>query len=431
MSDRLRADAETILKAAIAAVQPERLILERLACVSRSGEAGLELLADGRPFEPAMRLGPRGRIVVVGGGKAAAGMAAGLAGTLGTAAAPRGRVTGLVSVPAGCGRPLADIEIRETRPAAQNLPTPAVVTATREMLAAVSRLSAEDLVVAVISGGGSALLAAPLPGVTLDEKIAATRRLSESGADIATLNSMRRTMSLVKGGGLALASTAGRLLVLVLSDVIDSDLDVIASGPCMPPDGGAADGCWTTPTGCHVVHHIIGENATAVAAAAATARQAGYEVVTAPPAGGAAEAVGADLFATGRVMLDSARRDGRPRAFISGGEATVMVPADHGLGGRNQQTAIAALADACRTGGWPPGLLVASLGTDGEDGPTTAAGGWIDADVAGTVAAQGLDVERSLARCDAHPLLDAAGGLIRTGPTGTNVADVRIVLARP
>jgi len=432
MSPCLRDDAEAIERAAIAAVQPERLILEQVSLGPGAAAHGVELLAAGRPLVPAVRLGARGRIVVVGGGKAAAGMAAGLERVLGPERLAGGRTTGLVSVPAGCGRCLESIEVRETRPAAHNLPTPAVVAATREILAAVSRLSAEDLVVAVISGGGSALLAAPRPGVTLDEKIAGTRRLSEAGADIATLNAMRRTMSLVKGGGLALACTAGTLLVLVLSDVIGSDLDVIASGPCMPPDGGAADGCWTTPGGCRVVHRIVGDNDTAVEAATAAARQAGYEVVAAPVCGGSsAEAVGDALFGAGRGLLEAAHRDGRPRALISGGEATVTVPADHGLGGRNQQTVVAALAAARRAGGWPAGLLVASIGTDGEDGPTTAAGGCVDADVAATVAARSLDVEAALARCDAHPLLEAAGGLVRTGPTGTNVADLRIVLARP
>ena len=108
----------------------------------------------------------------------------------------------------------------------------------------------------------------------------------------------------------------------------------------------------------------------------------------------------------------------------------MTVPADHGVGGRNQQTALAAL-DAVGSGGgpWPEGLLVASVGTDGEDGPTDAAGAFVDAGVAAASAAEGLDVRRALSRCDAHPFFTAAGGVIRTGPTGTNVADVRIVLA--
>ena len=110
----------------------------------------------------------------------------------------------------------------------------------------------------------------------------------------------------------------------------------------------------------------------------------------------------------------------------------MTVPADHGVGGRNQQAVLAAI-DAIAAGkhGWPAGLLVASVGTDGEDGPTDAAGGVADADVVAAIDRLGLDVPRSLSRCDAHPLLAAAGGLITTGPTGTNVADVRIVLARP
>jgi hydroxypyruvate reductase len=159
----------------------------------------------------------------------------------------RHRVTGLVSVPAGCGRQLAAIEVRETRPASANLPTPAVVQATREIMMTVSQLGPHDLAIAVITGGGSALLAAPREGISLDEKIAITRQLSESGADIATLNATRRGLSLVKGGGLAKACTAGNLLVLVLSDVIGDDLDVIASGPCMPPEPSTPPGTWTTP----------------------------------------------------------------------------------------------------------------------------------------------------------------------------------------
>jgi glycerate 2-kinase len=346
------------------------------------------------------------------------------------------RVTGLVSVPAGCGRRLAAIEVRETRPAKANLPTPAVVQATREIMTTVSQLGPQDLAIAVITGGGSALLAAPREGISLDEKIAITRQLSESGADIATLNATRRGLSLVKGGGLAKACTAGNLLVLVLSDVIGDDLDVIASGPCMPPEPSTPPGTWTTPGGCHVRHVIVGDNGTAVAAAAASARQAGYLVVQSVADGGqreaSAEAVGARLVIDAVELMAVVRRDGRPRALIVGGEATVTVPADHGLGGRNQQTVLAAINAMQQTGAaWPAGLLIASVGTDGEDGPTDAAGGCADAAVVAEIARRDLDVPRAIARCDAHPLLAAAGGLIRTGPTGTNVADIRIVLARP
>ncbi|MFM8379225.1 MAG: DUF4147 domain-containing protein [Planctomycetia bacterium] len=330
-------------------------------------------------------------------------------------------------MPAGCGRSLGRIEVRETRPQGVNLPTPEVVAATHEMLGLIAGLRSRDLVIAVITGGGSALLAAPRAGISLEEKIAATKRLSEAGADIATLNAARREMSLVKGGGLARACGAGRLLALVLSDVISSDLSVIASGPCH--DAAAVAGAWTTSGGCRVEQVIVGSNATAVEAAAAAAWDLGYEVaIDAAVDGEPAEAEGSRLAHRGLERLAAAARDGRPRAVIAGGEATVRVPPAHGRGGRNQQTALAALAEVqAQAGEWPAGLLVASVGTDGEDGPTDAAGGVIDAAVAGAIDAAA--VAAALERCDAYPVLAASGGLIRTGPTGTNVADVKIVLA--
>jgi hydroxypyruvate reductase len=383
---------------------------------------------------------------------------------------------------------VAGVEVRETRAAAENLPTPAAVAATREMLALLATLGPHDLAVAVVSGGGSALLAAPRAGVSLEEKIALTRLLSAAGAGITELNLVRQAMSDVKGGGLARACAAGRLLVLVLSDVIGDPLEFIASGPCMrlaasaaaavavlerfggtgaaprltallraeaaradagkAAAGGSAPGTgteagtgpaaragsWTTPRGCRVEHVLLGTNATAVTAAARAAERLGYEVTARPAASAAqetADEVGRRLFRDGQALARAAAADGRPRAIVEGGEAVVRLPANHGHGGRNQQTAAAALAAGEQAGGWPAGLLVASLGTDGEDGPTTAAGGFADANVVARVATLGLDAAAAVARCDALPLLEAAGGLIVTGPTGTNVADVRIVLARP
>jgi len=406
----LRRDAEAIWSAAFRAVAPEQLVANHAAAL-RDAVAAAE------------------RVAVVGGGKAAASMAAGIEEVLGPDLLSRHDVTGLVSVPAGCGRALGRIEVRETRPAGANLPTPAVVEATHEMLALIGSLGPRDLVLAVITGGGSALIAAPRDGVTLAEKITRTRALSEAGADIATLNAARRELSLVKGGGLAGACGAGRLVTLVLSDVIGSDLAVIASGPCHTPT--AVAGAWTTPRGCRVEHVVVGDNTTAVEAAAAAAWSLGYEVaIDTATDGEPAEAVGRRLALRGLERLAEAARDGRKRAVIAGGEAIVRVPADHGLGGRNQQTALAALAEArARDGTWPAGLLVASIGTDGEDGPTDAAGGLIDAAVAASIDAAALTT--ALARCDAYPLLAQSGGLVRTGPTGTNVADLRIVLAHP
>jgi hydroxypyruvate reductase len=422
---RLRADAATIRAAAIAAVDPAALVARRLAV------DGGRLVLDGTAVAPPIDLAVVERVVVVGAGKAAAGLAAGVIGVLGPQRLARHRVTGLVSVPVGCTADAGPVEVRVTRPAGENLPTPTVVTATREIRGLVAGLGPRDLAIAVITGGGSALLAEPRDGVTLADKIALTQRLSAAGADIATLNAARRALSAVKGGGLARSCAAGRLLVLVLSDVIGDDLEVIASGPCMPGSPTTPPGCWTTPRGCRVDHVLLGGNATAVDAAAHAARGLGYRVAVRHAAPGSATQASAETVGR-RLAAEALAATGTgPLAIVEGGEATVTVPADHGSGGRNQQTVLAAL-DAVRRSGvvWPDDVLLASVGTDGEDGPTTAAGAIATADVAAAIAAAGLDVPRALARCDAHPLLAAAGGLVVTGPTGTNVADVRFVLVR-
>ncbi len=463
MTASIRAEMAHLVEAAIAAVRPETLVPHRLAA------ARGELLLDGQAFPVAARLG--GRVVVVGGGKAAAGMAAAVEAVLASARPQGGTVSGLVSVPAGCGRRLGHVEVRETRPAGVNLPTVAAVAATGDMREAVASLGPDDLAIVIVTGGGSALLEDPRDGVTLDGVIAVSRSLSAAGADIRELNLVRQALSRVKAGGLARACGAGRLVALVLSDVIGDPLDLIASGPCMParPDPAAAlailrryaamdiasdvtryleraaaeglppvareaGGEWTTPSGCRVSHVLLGSNATAIDAAARMARDLGYDVTTrhAVPASEAAESVGRRLAAEATGLYAAAARDGRPRAVIEGGEAVVAVPSDHGVGGRNQQTVLAAVeAWWCAGEPWPAGLAVASIGTDGEDGPTDAAGGVVDDDVAQRLSGEGIDVARAVARCDAYPALAAAGGLIRTGPTGTNVADVRIILARP
>jgi len=455
MTPPLRTAAVHVTDAAIAAVRPEVLLPRRLAW--RDGE----LLLDGRPFAAAVR--PTGRITVVGGGKAAAGVAGALEAIL-----RDGDVTGLVSVPQGCGRPLSRIEVRETRPPAANLPTGMVVDATREMRGLLASLGPEDLAVVIVTGGGSALLEEPAAGVRLADVIEVTRFLSAAGADIRDLNVVRQAVSLVKAGGLARACTAGRLVAVVLSDVIGDPLDLIASGPCMPagsaPDTAlailgryaaldvvprvtrhlesatadvatpAAGGEWTTPSGCRVSHVLLGSNATAVDAASRAAGELGYEVTVRHAAAvvESAEAVGRRLAKEAAELVAAARRDGRSRAVIEGGEAVVTLPRDHGRGGRNQQTVLAAV-DAWQQAGnaWPAGLLITSVGTDGEDGPTEAAGGLVDRAVVERLSASGIDLARAIARCDAQPALAAAGGLVVTGATGTNVADVRIILAGP
>jgi hydroxypyruvate reductase len=452
-----RDDAARIWRAALSAVTPEALVGA--------------LPADAIP------VGPGGRITVVGAGKAAAGMAAAVAARLtGDGVDPR-HVIGLVSVPDGLGTWCGGIEIRATRPTGCNEPTAAVVTATEQMLDLVGALAPDDLAIAVVTGGGSALLEAPAEGIALAESVAVARGLSRAGAGIGPLNTVRRALSRVKAGGLARSCRAGKMVVLVLSDVIGDPLDLIASGPCMPapPDPAAARAVleqfrfaaatapairarlageadpppatgpiahdWTTPLGCHVTHRVVGNNATAVAAARAAARDLGYRIAVdaprPPAADEPAEEVGRRLLEIGHTLLTASRRQGAALAWIEGGEATVRVPDHHGEGGRNQQTVLAALERALAPephgfgGRWPEGLVIASLGTDGEDGPTAAAGGVADAAVARRLAGAHRTVSTALARCDAGPLLSRGGGLIVTGPTGTNVADLRVVLARP
>ena len=487
-TDALRRDAQAIWTAAIAAVLPTVLLEKRLA-IGKRGHPADELLFDGRSLTPPVRLDSIDRVSVVGAGKAAAQMASGVEQLLGRQRLDRHRTTGVVSVPEGSAVPLSHIHCRETRPAGANIPTALAVAATQEMISMLSTLGPNDLAIAVVTGGGSALLVAPREGVSLEDTIAVTNFLSAAGATIQELNAVRQAASTVKAGGFARACHAGRLVVLVLSDVVGNRLDVIASGPCMPipspareafailnrygvvaagvasqfvrwieseatavPDVGgsqkaaSADGSWTTASGCRVSHLLIGSNETAVQAAAAEAIHRGYTIqdrgYTIPDRDGhdpdaakasvEAETIGWRL-ALEAVGLWQAARDGRrPLAIIEGGEATVQVPADHGTGGRNQQTVLAAMDCIGSSGGpWPEGLLIASVGTDGEDGPTDAAGGYSDAAIATLAIAHDLDVTNAAMRCDAYPLLNAVGGLIRTGPSGTNVADVRIVLARP
>jgi glycerate 2-kinase len=465
----LRGDAVSIRTAAVDAVRPESLVPRRL---SLSGDA---LLLDGRPFDPAATIG--GRTVVVGGGKAAAGMALAIEQLLAPAIAVGHRLSGLVSVPVGCGLRLGEIEVLETRPPAINLPTPAAVDATRRMRALLADLGSADLAIVLVTGGGSAAIAEPRDGVSLDDKIAVTRALAAAGAEIRELNVVRQVLSAVKAGGLARGCTAGRLLAIVLSDVIGDPLESIASGPCMPVattaeaaldvlrryraldavpsvtrlldhDAAAVGratsdaptvaaghrGAWTTPQGCHVTHVLLGTNATAVDAAASRARDLGYDVTVrhGRPGDPSADTAGIRLADEGLRLVAASRTDGRPRAVVEGGEAVVRLPPEHGLGGRNQQTVLAAF-EACHAaqGLWPAELLIESIGTDGEDGPTDAAGGFVDGAVAAALTARGPEVARAVARCDAYPALDSAGGLVRMGPTGTNVADVRLILARP
>ena len=336
--DRLRADAQAIWAAGVAAVRPEFLTAEAVAAFPAEWRAS---------FEAAPRL------LVVGAGKAGAGMAAGLEAALPDAV---GRMTGVVNVPEGVTAPLRRIRLHAARPAGSNHPTAAGIAGAEEMLRLLAAAGPDDVAVCLLSGGGSALLPAPARGVTLDEKQLVTRQLHACGAAIAEMNAVRKHLSRVKGGRLA-AAFRGRLLVsLIISDVVGDPLDVIASGPTAPDPTTAADALGVldryaltarVPAGVlrhleeivrgaapetpadlpdHVHNLLIGTNATALTAAAVRAAVLGYRVVNLGPfVEGEAREVG--VVAAG--LVQSIRRGGTPvgppACVLIGGETTVTL----------------------------------------------------------------------------------------------------------
>lgn len=439
-AQQLRDDALAIWQAGVDAVRPENLMPQVLAA-----EAGRLQLGNER-----LDLESVGRIVVVGAGKAGAGMVRAVEAALGDELLRQHRVTGIVNVPADCVGPTKAVELVAARPPGVNEPTAEGVAATQRICALVATLSAPDICLCLISGGGSALLEHPLPGFPLTALATLTRELSARGAAIDQLNAVRRELSAVKGGGLARLCNAGRLTTFVLSDVLGDDLATIASGPTVlapaEPDRALevlakfqltetaegqlaievlrqlTPGDRATPQ-TEVTNLVIGNNATAVDAAGIEAERRGYRhaMTSATQPEGPAEEVAAHLV----QMTDSMGPPPGPDCLISGGEPTVqLAPADErGKGGRNQQLALAALVGRQDWGG----AALLSGGTDGEDGPTDAAGALVDAVVAERAMALGLDPQEFLGRNDAYHFFEATDGLIRTGPTNTNVCDLRIV----
>lgn len=445
----LLGDARRIWRAGVDAVAPERLLGEAIA---REDDDRLVIeTTRGDRVELDTQRG--GRLLVVGGGKAGAGMARGLEAAL----EPLGladRLEGLLSVPADCVGPDRPRRLRLVagRPAGVNEPRPEGAAATAEMLRLVREASDDDVCLCQISGGGSALLPAPTPPVTLGAKAELARRLSAAGATIDELNTVRQHLSDFKGGGLARACRAGRLVTLVISDVLGDPLDLIASGPTVEPQSTPADalevlerfGLIAEPlmsdavellrsrgekrdyrrTTAEIDTLVLANNATAVDAAGVEAERLGYShaMHCATASEGAAEEVGRELAAMALRMRDA---DGpnEPDCLITGGEPTVSLapPEERGRGGRNQQLALAALKELgdCR------GVALVSGGTDGEDGPTDAAGAVVDESIAGRLA--GADLDDALRRNDAYPLFASAEALLKTGPTHTNVCDLRVV----
>jgi glycerate 2-kinase len=444
MSDPGRHDAIAIWKAAVAAVDSERLI-DR--CVRLKGDC---LHVDGRQYP----LSEVSHIEVVGAGKAGAGMARGLESIL-KALPVEITWSGWINVPEDCVDQLDRITLHPARPAGINEPTDAGIAGTREILKRVSRLKPTDLCLVALSGGGSALLPAPAPGISLADKLAVTRLLAAAGASIQELNAVRGRISQVKCGGLARACTAARLVSLIISDVIGDPLDIIASGPThvgtisSDPYGILKKydpGFSRTPASivrllqspasaqspsCDVDNHIIGSNQVAIAAASQAAKTLGYDVICLGSENdGSAAELGRRLWNQLHQLRENRAHSKRPVCVLAGGETTVQLNANPGKGGRNQSLVLSAIAAHPDPEAWD-GITLLSGGTDGEDGPTPSAGAFADPSLVATSAQKSLDPLQYLTTNNAWPFFNELHGLLNTGPTHTNVMDVQVGLVRP
>ena len=407
-----------------------------------------------KPTKHMLQIGPwsRGwweieRVFVVGAGKAAATMCQAAETALGD------DLTGGVAITKrGHSLPLERIRLHE---AGHPIPDEDSAAATRDLLLSVADLGANDIVIVLISGGGSALMAAPAEGISLADKQDVNARLIGCGATINEVNCVRKHLSAVKGGRLAEACAPADVISLILSDVIDDPLDVIASGPTSPdpttfsdavavlakysltdavPEAvtrrlraGAAGKIAETPKpGARafdrVTNHLVGTNAVALSAAASVASSAGYEarVMTSSLRGEAREV--ARVISS---LVEGIPAGSRPVALVFGGEPTVTLGDSPGRGGRNQELALAAAIELEGR----DDVVIMSIGTDGTDGPTDAAGAIVDGQTCARAAERGGTAPReALALHDAYPLLEATGDLVKTGPTGTNVMDVVVAL---
>ena len=435
---RVRALFERILTAALAAVDPFEAVR---AAVRRKG---MTLQVGEHRYD----LNRYTRIFAIGAGKASARMAVALEQRLGTTL-----TGGAVIVKYGHSATTAFIDIQE---AGHPVPDLAGQRAAGQILTLLNQLTADDLVFVLLSGGASSLLPAPAPGITLANKQRATALLLRSGATIHEINAVRKHLSTMKGGRLA-AATRARMVTLILSDVLGDDLGTIGSGPTAPDGTTYVDaiqtlrryGLWkkvSASTRAHLLNgrrgaypespkpgarifrrvqnQIIGNNQAAVEAVSQVAQQSGLHplILTTSLQGEAREA--AKWFgAIGREIITTGRPIRRPACLIAGGELTVTVRGD-GRGGRAQEFALAAARELAGL----PNVWIAGFGTDGTDGPTDAAGAIVDGHTLARAAQLDVDPMDYLDRNDAYHFFKTAGGLIHTGPTGTNVNDLYLLI---
>jgi len=438
----LRADAARIWRAALRAVDPESAIRKIVKCDGRSLEV------NGQRHD----LGKSRRVWVLGAGKASACMAHAAEKILGQHLAG-----GMVVTKYGHGVPLKKLQLME---AGHPLPDANSLTAATRIVQLVKdQIGEDDLVLCLFSGGASSLLVSPAPEITLEDKLECTRLLLDGGADIYELNAVRKHLSGIKGGGLARMLAPREVLSLILSDVVGDDVGTIASGP-MAPDPTTFGDCMATLQRLQLWHRmplavkerltlgsagripetpkendpafrrsescIVGSSAQACTAAARSARRLGYAVLvlTSRLEGETAAAARFHMSIAGEVVFEN-RPLRRPCCILSGGETTVRVTGS-GKGGRNQEFALHCVRPLALL---PAPCLVASLGTDGTDGPTDAAGAIADnTTLSRSIRFGARFLNESVENNDSHNFFKKLGDLIVTGPTRTNVSDLHLML---
>ncbi len=448
---RYREVLRRLMTAALEAVDPEKAVLANLQRRGNTLHIG----------DHAYDLAGIRRVFLIGGGKAGAPMAKAVATVLGDKLD-----LCLVNVKEGYTLSEADAaSMREATAcpvrfveAGHPTPNQAGVEGAEAMAAALSDLAESDLVICVISGGGSALMTLPAEGISLADMQTLTDLLLRSGATINEMNTVRKHLSLLKGGGLARLAQPASLVALLLSDVVGNPLDVIASGPTVPDTTTFSD-AWRVlekydlldkaptpilsrlmagrdghlpetpkpgdPVFSRVQTLVVGSNDIAAQRAVQRAVEEGLSALLLTTyLEGEAREVAKVAAALAKEMLKSDRPLARPACIVAGGETTVTIRGE-GKGGRNQELALAA---AIALDGWE-GALIGTLATDGTDGPTDGAGAIISGATVAKARASGLDVNAYLRNNDSYHFLQQTGELLVTGPTNTNVNDLLFVLA--
>lgn len=437
----MRREAKAIFQASVEAADPSR-------CIHQNVRLCQEVLQIG---QTSYHLSDFRRIFVIGAGKASVPMAQAVEQILAD------RITrGVINTKYGHSRPLQRIEVNE---AGHPLPDERGVEGTEKIVKLLKEADRQTLVLCLLSGGGSALMPHPAAGISLEEKQQTTQRLLQSGASIEETNAIRKHLSGIKGGRLCQLAHPARVVTLILSDVVGNKLETIASGPTvadpstfadclriverydlvgrLPPSvirrlqAGVRGGVEETPkpgdrifSSCQNL--VVGDNRLAVEAARAKAISLGYNtLVLSTQIEGEAREVARVYAALAKEVLSSGNPVGSPACFIGGGETTVTVKGE-GKGGRNQELVLAAAVqiDGLRD------VVILSGGTDGTDGPTDAAGAVADGQTVRRAKQMGLSASDCLRENDSYQFFRALGDLLMTGPTGTNVMDIQIVLVR-